>query len=657
MLRATIPFTASNPLRKPAYIHEIVGALLCLLAFLLYWHGSYTFTPLEYHIFSLSLFVAGLILIIFNAKTLRVLAFPMVFLLFLTPPPLRVVSEAGAILSTFASEAAYNVLKALGLPVTMVTQYEALLIILNKPGSTPFTFAIEIACSGIYSLIGFTIFAVFVAYIARGATWKKATIFLAGFPLIYAFNILRIIIIVLIGYQYGTEAATQVFHLLGGWVLIFLGTLILLFISEKIWKIQIFATNTKATPCPSCNPNTRNEEPFCSTCGRLLKHTKPKINISKRDLAKIAILLISIIFILTLQVPAFALTEGPAEVLIQSPEGQQAVTTQIFPQISGYNLQFVYRDKSFEEVAPRDAALVYAYVPQNESGTTVWIGLEVGGSKKVWHSWEASVITFPQRLGGSPRAIQLDLRDVQLLPNPLIIGRYFAFQQTDSNVTQVVLYWFENAIFKTGTTSGEKYVKISLIAYTQNPESVYQVEEKLWPFGLAIANYWQPIKTWSQIALLISKNGDKLITITVVLQFGVFLLHALKRRRERKTNHNVYKKLSKVNRQIIDAVYQTQRTVTPTLNNITITYQNITGETVSKETLQQKLIEAKKTGLIKSDIVGKEDEPIQVWKTEIIFPKNWLMELRNGTKRVINAFLFFKHAKKDKRAMLTIETG
>jgi len=617
MLRAAIPFATSNPIKKPTYITEVIGALLCLLAFLLFWHGSSTFTPLEYHLISLPLFVAGLILIIFNTKTLILLAFPIAFFVFLTPPPLQIVSEIGSILSTFASEAAYNILKALGLPVTLATQYEAPLIILNKPESQPFTFAIEIACSGIYSLIGFTIFAVFVAYIARETAWKKATVFLTGFPLIYALNIFRIIIIVLIGYEYGTEAATQVFHLLGGWVLIFLGTLILLFLSEKIWKIQIFATNTKAMPCLSCNPNTRNEESFCSTCGRILKHVD--INFSKLDLAKIVVLFISLILVLNLQVPVFALTEGPGQVLLQSPGSEHAATAQIFPQILDHDLQFIYRDKKFEETALQDAALVYAYTPLNEYGRMIWVALEVGSSRSTWHSWESSVIIWPQKLGNPPRATQLDLRDVQLLQNPPIVGRFFAFQQTNSSMAQVVLYWYENALFKTGETTEQKYVKISLIAYTDNPENIYQLEEELLPFGTAIVNHWQPIKTWSQIALIISKNADKLITIPITLIFGVFLLYALQRRKEKKANNNAYKKLSKINRQLIDAVHQAAKTTTPTLNNITITYKNMTEKTIRKETLRQRLIEVEKTGIIKRDIVSRQDEPIQVWKTDITF--------------------------------------
>jgi len=50
MLRAVIPFESSNPMGKIILNREAVGAILCLLAFLMYWHGSYTFHPLEYHL-------------------------------------------------------------------------------------------------------------------------------------------------------------------------------------------------------------------------------------------------------------------------------------------------------------------------------------------------------------------------------------------------------------------------------------------------------------------------------------------------------------------------------------------------------------------------------------------------------------------------------
>ena len=614
MLRATVSFETVNHNRKPTYIGEIVGVLLCLTAFLFYWYGSYTFYPLEYHVVSLPLFIAGLVLIIFNTKTLKVLAFPITFLLFLMPPPLEIVYAAGATLSTISSEVAYNVLKAIGLPVSLVAQSGTPVIILQKPEALPITFAIDVACAGIYSLIGFTIFAVFVSYIARGSTWKKVTVFLAGIPLIYALNITRIIITVLIGNQYGMEAAMQAFHLLGGWALIFIGTLILLTISEKLFKIQLFATKPRITPCNYCNQNPNTKQHFCTACGRMLNPMN--IKLSKRDLSKIFILMISAILIINLQVPVFALTEGPAEVTIQTLGGEQTIT-QILPEIPGYTTNFIYRDKRFEEVAKQDASLAYAYRPTDPSKATVWVTIEIAKTRSPLHRWEACLITWPLHEGYQPTVTQLSLRDVQLLQNPPITARYFAFQDTKSNITQIVLYWYENALFNTGTSQEQEHVKISLIAFAKKPEDIPAIEEQLLPFGKAIVNYWQPIKTWSQIALLISKNGIILIAITTVLLATILSYQAIKGLEEKKSNLKLYTKLAlHEEKLILQAVHQASRTDKPTANAIASHYQKLTGKTMELEPLIEKLKEAEKAGLIKSDITSEQDEPIFAWKSQ-----------------------------------------
>ena len=335
--------------------------------------------------------------------------------------------------------------------------------------------------------------------------------FLTGFPLIYALNITRIITIVLIGYQYGMETATQAFHLFGGWILIFLGTLLLLFLSEKIWKIQIFSKKSRTVPCPKCSQSLEN---FCLACGRLLKSMD--IKISRRDLFKITALLVSISLIMLLEVPVFALTEGPTEVIIQSHGSEHAVT-QVLPEIPEYTLQFIYRDERFEEIAGQDAALIYAYILTNGSETNIWVTIEIAGTRSSIHPWEVCLIKWPQTHGRQPRVTQLDLRDVQLLQNPPIIGRYFAFQETESKIIQVILYWYENAIFNTGSDLQKEYAKIILIAYTNNPEDISKIEQQLLPFGEAIANYWQPIKTWSRIALEIAQSGITLIITAALL--------------------------------------------------------------------------------------------------------------------------------------------
>jgi exosortase len=612
MLRAVIPLENQNQPKQTKHIPAMAGLLLCTAAITFYWYGSYTFTPLEHHMVILPIFVAGLTLILFNPQTLRQLAFPIAFLFFLTPPPAETLYALGSTLSVISSEASHTIVKALGVPSTLSSEYGNPTITITRPDGSTIPFTVDIACSGIYSLIGFLIFAAFIAYITRDKTWKKAAIFIIGFPLIYALNIVRITIVLLIGYYYGEQPALQIFHLFGGWILIFLGTLLLLTITEKLFKTNIFTKTQPLKPCQKCNPAQNQTEDFCPYCGRLIKY--PQINLKKLDIAKIAAIALAVALLLSIQAPVFAVTEGPAKIIIQTPTGEQG-NTQILPQIQGYTLEFVYRDKAFEERAKQDASLVYAYIPTDKAKAPIYVAVEIATTTSSLHRWETCLITWPQTHGYQPKVTQLELKDTQILQNPPITARYFAFQYTSTNQTQTVLYWYETATFTTNNTAQQKHVKISLIAFPNTPEEIPAIENQLLPTAQAIANYWQPIKSWTQIALTISQNGPALTATTTALLAITVILFTLNDRREKDKNYKVYQKLSKTTKQIIDAVSQTEKCKTPTMENIAKNRQ----DTPPKNILQ-KLLEIQKTGLVKSQVVNKQDEPIQIWKTNFRKP-------------------------------------
>jgi len=616
MIRASIPFESSLSHRNTLPYKEIIGILLFLIAFLTYSYGSYTFTPLEFHMFALPIFVTACTLIMFNTQTLRQLAFPILFLFFLMPPPTQIVYTLGSTLSIISTQAASAILNLFRLPAKISTAYGNPTITITQPNGTPLSFTVDIACSGIYSLIGFLIFAIFITYIARTKTWKKPAIFLIGLPLIYLLNILRITIIVLLGYNYGMELAMNIFHLLGGWTLIFLGTLLLLIITEKALKIQLF-TKKETISCPECNPLTEHKQNFCPSCGTLLKYAKVKLG--KLDLAKITALVIAVVLIVSIQTPIFALTKGPADILTQLAADQQP-TTEILPQVNDYTLNFVYRDKQFEQKAKQDASLIYTYIPVDSSQNTIWVAIEVASTKSSLHPWEVCLITWPLSHGYQTIVTQLDLRDAQLLQNPPLIARYFAFQYKDNNVTQVVLYWYETSTFTTNTTTQQKHVKISLIAYPQQTEPIQQTEDELLIFGKTIANHWQPMKTWTETALLISKNGDYLLLIPTTLLIITILLQAFNHIKTKQTNLKAYQKLSKQNKAILDATHQTK--TTPTTINIAATYQKLNNKPITTDKLIEKLQQAQETDLIKKQIINNQDEPVLGWKTQLSLPKS-----------------------------------
>jgi hypothetical protein len=429
-----------------------------------------------------------------------------------------------------------------------------------------------------------------------------------GLPLIYLLNILRITTILVLGYDYGEDFAFQIFHLLGGWILIFLGTLILLAISEKIFKTQIFTD--KKDRCPQCNLKSPLEV-FCSKCGRILK--PPKIKLYKTDIAKISIISVCLILLASIQAPVFALTRAKPIVMVNNQ-----FSTDVLPQIPDYNLDFSSRETEFEAKAKQDMSLIYLYTSYNQSKEPVKVAIEIASTKSSLHRWETCLITWPVSKGYQTKVTQIELKDIKLNENPPIISRYFVFTYIDTNETQAVLYWFETATFTINSTSQQKYVKISLIAYPEDTNNLSNIENQLVNIATYISNYWQPIKTWSQITMIISQNGATLALATTTVLVGTLILYALETKRQKRANTNAYQKLSKPNKQIVDAIIETEKTMTPTLEAIATTYQKITGKRISKEQLLKRISEIETTKIIKSCVANRQDEPLQIWKTALL---------------------------------------
>ncbi len=611
MVSATLsqnnPNTASNSFTKN--FTPIVGVLLCTTAILAYWFGSYTFTPIEYHMLTLPVLASGLILILFNGQTLKQLIFPIVFLFFLTPPPTEILYSVGSTLSDLSAHASNGLANVFGIASTISAQYGSPIITITRADQTIMNFSVDVACSGVYSLVGFLIFAVFIAYISRGKLWSKPIILLLGIPLIIVLNIIRITTILAIGNAYGDQLALQVFHALGATVLMFIGTLILLVTTEKFIKKP-----KPQQPCPTCNPMPADTIEFCPTCGKIGK--LPKIKLSRADIAKIASIGIIIALLLSIQAPVFALTEGPAQILIQTPSGLQPDTKILpLPNIDGYNLSYVYRDTSFEQLSGEDASLVYAYASTEPNKPTIWVALELAQTTGPLHRWETCLINYPISQGLQPKVTQLDLTDIQTQANPPIVGRYFAFQYLSTNQTQVVLYWYETATFNVNNQTQQKQVKISLVAYPKSADEVTQSEVLLLPIAKAVNDYWEPIKTWTTIALTISQNGLALSAGSIALLVVLLFYRAFVNLQEKMSLLTLYNKLSTQKQRIIRAVVNAKKQGNPTTQGIAKELDKLTDSSTDLEQMELELQEAEKVGLIDRTLVNEEDKPAFAWRS------------------------------------------
>src|SRR3954471_2117299 len=132
---------------------------------------------------SLILVLAGTVLYAFGWKHLRVVGFPLAFLLFMIPLPAIVFDRATVSLQLVASQLGEGLLRAVDIPVLRDGN------ILTLP-----TIALEVndACSGIRSLMALLSVAALVGYFSDAAAWQRGLLVVAALPIAIGLNGVRI---------------------------------------------------------------------------------------------------------------------------------------------------------------------------------------------------------------------------------------------------------------------------------------------------------------------------------------------------------------------------------------------------------------------------------------------------------------------------------
>ncbi len=609
LFKASLVLGKLQKQQKTRHIDELVGLSLCLIAFLLYWYGSYTFYPLEYHLLSLPIFVAGIMLILFNLKALKTIMLPVLFLAFLIPLPTEIMYTIGGTLANLNTQASYALLKPLGLPVTLSTSYGAPTIILTSSADQPTSFTIDLPCSGIYTFIAFTMFATFLVLIISAPIIKKILIFILGFSMFEILNVIRITTIISAAYLFGEEIAMLIFHTSVGLLLTFIGMLLTLFASEKFLKIKFFSKTNETPPCPKCKTALKDFESFCLNCGKFFNPLKKKP--SPKLWAKLIILLAGCsLIVLSINAPVFAIAQGTIEVTSNWED-----STNILPPIPNYDLKFLYRDINYERIAKQDASLTYAYSLANFSDQGVYVLVGVAKSISNLHNWEVCLISWQTAQGQHPLVTVLDSKDMQLIESGPIIARYLVFIN-QQNYTQITLYWYERATFKTGITVQQKYVRVSLIILTRNSTNYQQYESLILDFGKAIAFHLEPIKTQSLISLGVPAQQALLIlsiASIIVAKTTQYTNEWRKRTNNLKIFDHFASPTDKLTLQAITELNKERKTAAA--RDINLAIKRKVGKTMRIEKLGEKLNRLQEYGFIKTDIASYNNKPILVWKS------------------------------------------
>lgn len=159
---------------------------------------------------SLLVILAGLIVFHLGTAALRLVAFPLAFLLFMMPLPTLLFNAVAFPLQGLAAENAAWLLEVFGVPVLR----DGNIIHLSQ-----MTMGVTEACSGIRSLMSLLCLATAWAYIALPGGWSALALVLSAVPITIVANAGRVVVTGLIGQWFGIRYAQGFFHTFSGWVI------------------------------------------------------------------------------------------------------------------------------------------------------------------------------------------------------------------------------------------------------------------------------------------------------------------------------------------------------------------------------------------------------------------------------------------------------
>jgi exosortase len=169
--------------------------------------------------------LAGCVLLLAGWDVLRILAFPIGFLIFSAPAPGWMVDAATVPLKVLISDLVTNGLYAAGYPIAQ----NGVVIQIG-----PYQLLVQDACSGMNSIFALSAIGVFYVYAFRWHEKIRALILLSLIiPITISANFLRVVSLVLIAYYGGVEMIEGVIHDLTG-IALFIVAVGLMLVSDGL---------------------------------------------------------------------------------------------------------------------------------------------------------------------------------------------------------------------------------------------------------------------------------------------------------------------------------------------------------------------------------------------------------------------------------------
>ena len=178
---------------------------------------------------SLLVILAGLVLYLLGREHLKALAFPILYLIFMIPPPTILFNSITFPLQLFAARTATATLQFVNIPVLR----EGNVIILANT-----TLEVAEACSGIRSLATLLALATTLAYFTqRRRSWRATALVASAVPVAIVANASRVAGTGILAHYYGAQVAEGFLHTFSGWLLFLVATALLGIIGGLLAKL------------------------------------------------------------------------------------------------------------------------------------------------------------------------------------------------------------------------------------------------------------------------------------------------------------------------------------------------------------------------------------------------------------------------------------
>ncbi len=239
-------------------------------------------------LFSLPIFVAGAVAIVFGCRVLWRQKLAIAFLFLAWPYPYE--KYLLGVLNAFTNVTLLAMEKIAGwthLATPVVTSDNALFTV-NHHGTT-FSLSIVSACSGVNGVVGFLLVGSAFAAIVRGPIVRKVLWLAGGMMLLFALNLGRITFIFFAGKEWGESVALNVFHPFIGLVLFCVGVLVMLLLIRPL-GMHVYSGET-SPPMSSATTPPHGTTSVSSTSGSPEGPPKRKVTLAvpKVTLAVVAV--------------------------------------------------------------------------------------------------------------------------------------------------------------------------------------------------------------------------------------------------------------------------------------------------------------------------------------------------------------------------------